>query len=182
MWYVHCGLLDVRISSEEEEAKLQAVFALDVKDVQLLIEVKVFVFERESVLQSHRYSSPLPFPSYSPPFPPLSSPLHPAQTSLFSQSCASQDRVVVERLRGRAFFPKQLEGINWRLNLSMAQPSQDKMKLPNAQFEFGIETGEVTVSGLDEALLCLLPVVCAMLFTRGHCSDCQSVFVSNAIT
>ena len=64
----------------------------------------------------------------------------------------------------------------------MAQPSQDKMKLPNAQFEFGIDTGEVTVSGLDEALLCLSPVVSAMLFMRGHCSDCQSVLVSNAIT
>jgi len=49
----------------------------------------------------------------------------------------------------------------------MAQPSQAKMKMPNAQFEFGIKTGEVTVSGLDEALLCVLPVICAMLFTRG---------------
>ena len=32
------------------------------------------------------------------------------------------------------------------------------MKLPNAQFEFDIKTGEVTVSDLDEALLCVLPV------------------------
>ena len=67
--------------------------------------------------------------------------------------------MVVERLRGRTFFPNQLDGINWRLNLSMAQPSQAKMKLPNAQFEFGIKTGEVTVSCLDEAL-CVLPVIC----------------------
>ena len=40
------------------------------------------------------------------------------------------------------------------------------MKLPNAQFEFDIKTGEVTVSGLDEALLCVLPVISAMLFTH----------------
>ena len=52
---------------------------------------------------------------------------------------------MVERLRGRTFFPTQLDGINWRLNLSMAQASQSKMKLPNAQFEFGIKTGEVTI-------------------------------------
>ena len=57
------------------------------------------------------------------------------QASLFSQSWASQGRAVVERLRGRTFFPTQLDGINWRLNLSMAQASQSKMKLPNAQFE-----------------------------------------------
>ena len=50
----------------------------------------------------------------------------------------------------------------------MAQPSQAQMKLPNAQFEFGIKTGEVTVSGLNEALLCVLHVISAMLFMRGH--------------
>ncbi len=44
-------------SEEEEEAKLQAVFGLDVKDVQLLIEVTVFAFEQVSVSQSHWYSS-----------------------------------------------------------------------------------------------------------------------------
>ena len=87
------------------------------------------------------FSSPI-----SPLISPSSSPLPLAQASLFSQSWASQGRVVVERLKGRAFFPTQLEGINWRLNLSMAQPSQAKMKLPNAQIEFGIKTGEVTVS------------------------------------
>ena len=65
--------------------------------------------------------------------------------------------MVVERLRGRTFFPTQLDGINWRLNLSMAQASQAKMKLPNAQFEFGIKTGEVTVSCPDEARV--LPVI-----------------------
>ena len=58
MWCDHCGLLDVRIFlEEEEEAKLRAVFGLDVKDVQLLIEVTVFVFEQVSVSQSHRHSS-----------------------------------------------------------------------------------------------------------------------------
>ena len=95
-----------------------------------------------SFLPSHSpFSSPI-----SPLMSPSSSPLPLAQASLFSQSWASQGRVVVERLKGRAFFPTQLEGINWRLNLSMAQPSQAKMKLPNAQIEFDIKTGEVTVS------------------------------------
>ena len=43
--------------SEEEEAKLRAVFGLDVKDVQLLIEVTVFVFERVRV--RHRVTGTL---------------------------------------------------------------------------------------------------------------------------
>ena len=47
MWHAHCVLLDERIFSErEEEAKLQAVFGLDIKDVKLLIEVTVLVFEQ----------------------------------------------------------------------------------------------------------------------------------------
>ena len=49
-------MLDERIFSEKK-AKLQAVFGLDVKDVQLLIGVTVFVFEQVSVSQSHWYSS-----------------------------------------------------------------------------------------------------------------------------
>ena len=77
--------------------------------------------------------------------------------------------MVVERLRGQAFFPTQLVGINWRLNLSMAQPSQAKMKLPNSQFEFGIKTGEVTVSGLDEALLCVSVQCCSRGVASSDC-------------
>ena len=77
--------------------------------------------------------------------------------------------MVVERLKGRAFFPTQLVGINWRLSLSMVQLSQAQMKLPpQCSVSFGMKTGEVTVSGLNEALLCVLPVISAMLFMRGH--------------
>lgn len=34
----------------------------------------------------------------------------------------------------------QLEDINWRLNLQMAQSSEIKQKLPNAMFELGVRT------------------------------------------
>ena len=34
--------------------------------------------------------------------------------------------------------PLQLEEINWRLNLQLAQSTQSKMKLPNAMFELGV--------------------------------------------
>ena len=51
----------------------------------------------------------------------------------------------------------------------MAQLSQAKMKLPNAQFEFGIKTGEVTVNALDEALLCVSVQCCSRGVASSDC-------------
>ena len=40
-------------------------------------------------------------------------------------------------------LPVQLEDVNWRLNLQMAQSTRAKMKQPNALFEFSVREGEV---------------------------------------
>ena len=53
----HCVLLDERIFSEEEAIKAAGCVWSDVKDVQLFIEVTVFVFEQVSASQRYRYSS-----------------------------------------------------------------------------------------------------------------------------
>ena len=55
-----CGVFiafEERIFSEEEAIKAAGCVWLDVKGVQLLIEVTVFVFEQVGLSQSHRYSS-----------------------------------------------------------------------------------------------------------------------------
>ncbi len=39
----------------------------------------------------------------------------------------------------------QLEEVNWRQNLTMAQSGRSKLKQPNALFEFVIKEGEVSV-------------------------------------
>lgn len=42
----------------------------------------------------------------------------------------------------------QLEEVNWRQNLTMAQSGRAKLKQPNAMFEFVIKEGEVCVSSV----------------------------------
>jgi len=44
-------------------------------------------------------------------------------------------------LKQRSLAPKQLEAVNWRLNLQMAQSNMTKMKLPNAMFELSLASG-----------------------------------------
>jgi hypothetical protein len=128
-------LKEERIFSEEEEGKLQSVFGLDIKDVQLLIEVTTFILEQAAyhLAKPDTLSKQL-----------QSLGLEEDKCSLFSQAWTSQSKSVIERLRNRTFYPKQLESVNWRLNLSMAQSSQSKLKQPNAQFELGVRDGEIT--------------------------------------
>ena len=51
------------------------------------------------------------------------------------------------------FVMLQLEDVNWRLNLQMAQANKSKLKIPNALFELGVkdQNTEVTVfnSGIN---------------------------------
>ena len=81
--------------------------------------------------------------------------------------CALVCGMFIACCRMRGYF--QRRSINWRLNLSLAQLSQAKMKPPNSQFEFGIKTGEVTVSALDEALLCVSVQCCSRGVASSDC-------------
>ncbi|XP_068741371.1 COMM domain-containing protein 10-like isoform X2 [Montipora capricornis] len=53
----------------------------------------------------------------------------------------SNGKPVVEKLKQRSLAPKQLQAVNWRLNLQMAQSNMAKMKLPNALFELRVSSG-----------------------------------------
>ena len=47
----------------------------------------------------------------------------------------------------------QLEEVNWRQNLTMAQSGRSKLKQPNAFFEFVIKEGEVCCMGRSKGML-----------------------------
>ena len=53
---------------------------------------------------------------------------------------------VVEKLRQRSVCPKQLEAVNWRLHLQMAQKTKSKMKQPAALFELVVNDDDTQVS------------------------------------
>lgn len=83
------------------------------------------------------------------------------QIQVFIQGWTAQGKAAIERLRSSTFYPKQvcehgilrspylywwlqLEEVNWRQNLTMAQSGRSKLKQPNALFEFVIKEGEVS--------------------------------------
>ena len=122
-------LKDERTFSEEEEEKLQTAFGLSGEDLELVIETSEFFLHQAAY--------------------------HSAKPQVFSQQLTLLDleedkvtacveawtscaRTVTEKLRKRTLAPKQLEDVNWRLNLQMAQASRSRMKEPNAMFQFTV--------------------------------------------
>ena len=61
------------------------------------------------------------------------------QVKVIAEAWKSSAADVVINLRQRTLAPKQLDSINWRLNLQMAQATKTKMKVPNAMFELGVQ-------------------------------------------
>ncbi|XP_062516902.1 COMM domain-containing protein 10-like [Corticium candelabrum] len=122
-------LRDERNFTEEEEAKLRAVFGLEAKDLELVLETVSFFLEqaayhnaKASVLMQQLQNVHL----------------SEAKAGVIVKIWTANMKDVVEKLKQRSFYPKQLEEVNWRLNLEMAQASKSKMKVPNAMFEFVI--------------------------------------------
>lgn len=122
-----------RAFTGEEEEKLQSALQLDAKELELVLDTTTFILQqaayhlsKPSILKTHL----------------LNIGVDEEKVQVFLQAWSAQGKAVVERLRSRAFYPKQLEEVNWRLNLQMAQSSRAKMKMPNALFEFVVKEGE----------------------------------------
>lgn len=122
-------LKDERTFSEDEEEKLQASLGLTGPDLELVIQ------SLEFFLQQAAYHTAKPG----------------VLTQQLQQIELNEDKVkvvveawtnsakdVITKLRQRTIVPKQLESVNWRLNLQMAQSNKVKMKVPNAMFEFNV--------------------------------------------
>ncbi|KAK7481601.1 hypothetical protein BaRGS_00027117 [Batillaria attramentaria] len=75
------------------------------------------------------------------------------------EAWSTSGRDTVSKLRQRTIHPKQLEEVNWRLNLQMAQSSMSKMKLPNAMFEFGVKDENSGVTSLGPSAPAVLTAV-----------------------
>lgn len=123
-------LKDEKAFTDEEEGKLQSALKLSSDDVKLVLEFIGYIFSQASY--------------------------HMAKPAVLSQQLTQlgldEDKVVsvveewtangkqvIEHLRRKPFSAKQLETINWRFGLQMAQSSRGKMKQPNAIFELGFK-------------------------------------------
>ncbi|XP_013414424.1 COMM domain-containing protein 10 [Lingula anatina] len=123
-------LKDERAFSEEEEEKLQSAFGLEGEELDLVITTCEFILQqaayhtaKPAVLQQQLQQIGL----------------EDEKVEAVVQMWTNMARGVVDKLRKRTIAPKQLEDVNWRLNLQMAQANKAKMKLPTAMFELGIK-------------------------------------------
>ncbi|PIK51456.1 putative COMM domain-containing protein 10 isoform X2 [Apostichopus japonicus] len=133
-------LKDERPFSEEEEEKLQGVLDLDSPDITLILETTSFFVETDEAL-THMAAYHLAKPAN------LSQQLKniglsEEKVTLFETSWTAQAKDIVERLRKKTLIPNQLQDVNWRLNLQMAQADRSKMKSPNAMFEFVVSADD----------------------------------------
>ncbi|KXJ11894.1 COMM domain-containing protein 10 [Exaiptasia diaphana] len=124
-------LRDEKAFSAEEEEKLQAGLSLSVDDLHIVLETCSFIFEQAAyhsakpgILQQQLKNIEL----------------DDDKINSVIEIWAGHSKAVIGKLRQRSLAPKQLDGINWRLNLQMAQANKAKMKVPNALFEFQLSS------------------------------------------
>jgi hypothetical protein len=145
-------LRDERNFTEDEELKLQSVFALEAKDLELVLETVSFFLEQAAY---HNAKTAVLLQQLQ------NVHLSEEKAGVIVKIWTANMKDVVEKLKQRSFYPRQLEEVNWRLNLQMAQASKSKMKLPNAMFEF-VVAGDQEVSAnmlFSTAVICKFDLV-----------------------
>ncbi|XP_071844190.1 COMM domain-containing protein 10-like [Apostichopus japonicus] len=126
-------LKDERPFSEEEEEKLQGVLDLDSPDITLILETTSFFVEQAAYHLAKPANLSQQLKNIG---------LSEEKVTLFETSWTTQAKDIVERLRKKTLIPNQLQDVNWRLNLQMAQADRSKMKSPNAMFEFVVSADD----------------------------------------
>ncbi|XP_052216689.1 COMM domain-containing protein 10-like isoform X2 [Dreissena polymorpha] len=126
-------LKDERTFSEEEEEKLQQTLGIDGPELELVLQTLEFL------LQQAAYHAAKPA-VLSQQLTQLE--LEQAKVEAIVSVWTTNGRDVLQKLRQQTLHPSQLEDINWRLNLQIAQSSVSKQKLPNAMFELGVRDSE----------------------------------------
>lgn len=128
-------LKDERAFSAEEEQKLQIALELDIKDLDLVLDTTAFILEQAA----YHLAKPAVLGQQLKEVG-----LDEDKVTVFIQGWTTYGKGVVEKLRSRTFYPKQLEKVNWQMGLQMAQAASTKMKVPNALFELVVRNKEQT--------------------------------------
>ena len=140
-----------QIFNPEEMVKLENSLALEKEELRLLLDGIKFVVDKAAyfALKPATLLNEL-----------TEIGLEEQRASAFSQSWGNLGKSLIERLKKKTFFPVQLEEIDWRLNLQLAQSFQSRQKVPNAIFQLGLsdetkpaeEKEEVTIEFTREEL------------------------------
>ncbi|CAG2236885.1 COMMD10 [Mytilus edulis] len=141
-------LKDERTFSEEEEEKLQGSLELAGPDLELVLQ------SLEFFLQQAAYHTAKPG-VFSQQLKQIE--VEEEKVQVIVEAWANSAKDVITKLRQRTIVRNrlelqhflvmnqfELESVNWRLNLQMAQSNKAKMKMPNAMFEFNVTDENTT--------------------------------------
>lgn len=126
-------LKNEKVFTAEEEEKLQGALQLDARELELVINTTTFILQQAA----YHIAKPSLLKTQL-----AAIGLEEEKVQVLIKGWSSQGKATVEKLRSSTFYPKQLEEVNWRQNLTMAQSGRSKLKQPNALFEFVIKEGE----------------------------------------
>ncbi|KAJ9578575.1 hypothetical protein L9F63_005203 [Diploptera punctata] len=128
------GKTSEKAFTNEEEEKLQVSLGLEKQDLKLLMESATFIIEqaayyltKPAVLKHHLLDLLK---------------LHEDKADAFTNIWTSSAKGIIEHLRQKSLFPKQLEDVSWSLNLHTATEAQTKRVIPKAVFQFGVKSDE----------------------------------------
>eukprot|EP00794_Sanderia_malayensis_P009870 gene9870-10880_t len=126
-------LKDEHIFTEEEEDKLQAAFDLNKDEITIMLDSLSFILEQAAYHNAKPASLQQQLQSIE---------LLEEKISTFLSIWSENGPSVIAKLRKRSLAPKQLDSLNWRLNLQMSQSNRSKMKMPTAFFELGLKSSD----------------------------------------
>lgn len=125
-------LREERAFSEDEEEKLQAALALEPDDLHIVLETSAFILEQAAYHNAKPQLLKQQLQNIE---------LEDGKVQALVDLWTANGKSVVEKLKQRCLAPKQLQAVNWRLNLQMAQSHMTKMKLPNVMFDLNLSSG-----------------------------------------
>jgi len=126
-------LKDETAFTEDEEEKLQVAFDLSASDIECILATVSFIFEQAAYhnAKGHVLKEQLDVLQ-----------LNESKVDLFIQIWSENSATVIQFLRHRNLGPKQLESVNWQLNMQAGKSFQSNLNSPSAILEFNLSSTE----------------------------------------
>uniref|UniRef100_H2Z3L1 COMM domain-containing protein n=1 Tax=Ciona savignyi TaxID=51511 RepID=H2Z3L1_CIOSA len=119
--------------SEDEKTKLVPALELIMSELSLVLETLTFIFQQAA----YHAMKPTVLISQLEAVKMVTE-----KCEVISEVWTTYGRAAVEKLKKHSFAPKQLQSVDWHLNLQLAQDTKSNMKEPNAIFQLNVGSSD----------------------------------------
>lgn len=115
--------------SDDERAKIQSVFDMDILDVSLFLEAIEFVFQQAAYygMKGKVLGKNL-----------LKVSMDESKCKLFVDVWSDFAKVVIDSMRKHSFATKQLDSVDWHLGIQLSQDNKTEQKHTTSLFHFNL--------------------------------------------